>query len=229
MGRVYKSPCGNIELREGRWQDVLCDVERVDAVITDPPYSERTHKGALDATTLEVGVNGYAFLSTVDVRKLVHRWCLACSGWVVIHTDDQLHPIMRDAMANCERYTFPMFPVLQQQPRVSGDGPSSCGHFLAISRPSEKRFLSWGSLPGWYECQRDGKYIRGGKPINLMRAIVRDYSRLGDLICDPYAGGATTLLAAAIEGRRAIGSEMDPNTFDLAVERLKKGYTPKLF
>jgi len=57
-----------------------------------------------------------------------------------------------------------------------------------------------------------------------MRAVIRDYSRPGDLIVDPYTGSGTTLLAAAIEGRRAIGAEMDPNTYALAVERLGLGY-----
>jgi 23S rRNA G2445 N2-methylase RlmL len=33
------------DLRLGRWQDVLADVTECDAVITDPPYGERTHSG----------------------------------------------------------------------------------------------------------------------------------------------------------------------------------------
>jgi site-specific DNA-methyltransferase (adenine-specific) len=61
-----------------------------------------------------------------------------------------------------------------------------------------------------------------------MRAIIRDYSRPGDLIVDPCAGGATTLIAAAIEGRRSIGSEMDETTFKKAQARIKAGYTPLL-
>ena len=61
-----------------------------------------------------------------------------------------------------------------------------------------------------------------------MRPIVRDYSRPGDLVCDPCAGGGTTLLAAVIEGRKAIGAELDPATFDLAAKRLRRGYTPNL-
>lgn len=47
----------------------------------------------------------------------------------------------------------------------------------------------------------------GGKPVWLMRELVRDYSRQDWIVCDPCAGQATTLLAAAIEGRRAIGAE----------------------
>ncbi|MEM9073924.1 MAG: DNA methyltransferase [Myxococcota bacterium] len=69
----------------------------------------------------------------------------------------------------------------------------------------------------------------GGKLMAPMRLLVRDYSELDDLICDPCAGGGTTLLAAAIEGRRAIGAELDPATFEKAVARLSKGYTPSIF
>jgi hypothetical protein len=32
-----------------------------------------------------------------------------------------------------------------------------------------------------------------------------------------------------MEGRRAIGAEMDPDTYELAVKRLSKGYTERLF
>lgn len=215
-----------IDLRCGRWEEALADVEMVDAVITDPPYSERTHNGALDATTLEKGVSGYAPWSEDDADRFVRHWSKRCRGWIVIHTDDVLGPVLREAAVSAGRYAFPLVPVLQQQPRVCGDGPSQHGHYLAVSRPRERRFLSWGSLPGWYEARRDGSIVRGGKPVDLMRRIVRDYTRPGDLVCDPCAGAGTTLLAAAIEGRRAVGSEMDPETFEKARKRLARGYTP---
>ena len=225
-GDVWVSPCGKMELRCGRWQEVLADVGSVDAVITDPPYSATTHAGALDATTLEKGVP-YPYWDRSDLDSLF-GFILRASCWVVIHTDDILGPVIRGLALAGGRYAFPLLPVLQQQPRVTGDGPPQHGHYLAVSRPKERRFLSWGSLPGWYVARRDGSLVRGGKPLGLMRQIVRDYSRPGDLICDPCAGGATTLLAAAIEGRTAIGAEMDPKTFELAVKRLSAGYTPNL-
>ena len=67
------------------------------------------------------------------------------------------------------------------------------------------------------------------KPLWLMRAIIRDYTRPGDLVCDPCAGGGTTLLAAAMEGRRAVGAEIDPKTYALAQKRIARGYTPTMF
>lgn len=102
-----------------------------------------------------------------------------------------------------------------------------------VSRPRERRFQSWGSLPGAYVpplaaggTANTDRIIKGGKPLWLMQQLVQHYSRPGDLICDPCAGGGTTLLAAAIEGRRAIGAEMDPVTYAKAQKRIARGYTP---
>lgn len=71
--------------------------------------------------------------------------------------------------------------------------------------------------------------MMGAKPIGLMRAIVRDYSRPGDLICDPFCGSGTTAIAALSEGRRFVGSEQKPEHHAIAVARLARGYTPDLF
>lgn len=218
---------GPVDLRLGRWQDVLADVE-CDALISDPPYSERTHAGALSSTGV-AGVGGYAAWTDEDARAYVEHWSPRVRGWIVIATDDTLGPVLRAALEAAGRYTFALVPVLQHMPRITGDGPGSPGHFLAVARPRGKRWLNWGSLPCWYEAPRDGSIIRGGKPLGLMRAIVRDYSRPGDLVVDTHCGGGTTALACAIEGRRCLTAEVDPVTHELARARLAVGYTPDLY
>jgi site-specific DNA-methyltransferase (adenine-specific) len=85
-------------------------------------------------------------------------------------------------------------------------------------------------VPGAYDAPTvKGSGIAGAKPINLMRAIVRDYSRPGDLVVDPFCGSGTTALACAQEGRRCITSEEKPEHFAIAQRRLARGYTPGLF
>jgi hypothetical protein len=89
-------------------------------------------------------------------------------------------------------------------------------------------------LPGAYlpGAKLDGekkKHHIGGKPLWLMRELVRDYTKPGNLVCDPCAGGGTTLIAASIEGREAIGAELDTETHNKAQARIAEGYTPDLF
>ena len=57
------------------------------------------------------------------------------------------------------------------------------------------------------------------KPIALVADAMRDCSRRGDIVLDPFMGSGTTILAAERVGRRAYGLELDPLYVDAAVRR----------
>src|SRR5690606_9257720 len=59
------------------------------------------------------------------------------------------------------------------------------------------------------------------KPLALMRQLVEDFTDPGDTILDPFAGSGTTLIAASRLGRIAIGSEINPAYYELALRRLR--------
>lgn len=220
-----------IDLRLGDYREVLCDVEP-DCVIVDAPYGARTHAGhdagvkGLDRERL-----GYTHWTAADVGEFVRFWSPCTSGWICAMTSHDLFPAWEHALEAQGRYVFAPVPVVipGMTVRLTGDGPSSWCVWMVVSRPRTKAMASWGTLPGAYHGKAGQKLVTGGKDVPLMSAIIRDYSRPGDLVCDPCAGGGTTLLAAAIEGRRAIGSEIDPATHAKATKRLAAGYTPGLF
>lgn len=217
------------DLRCGDWRDVLPDVE-CDALISDPPYSERTHSGhnkVLDSQR-EVINHGIDFSSwdADNIKEFVGSWAPRTRGWMVVMTSHDLFPAYESALQALGRYVFQPIPcvIRGMSLRVCGDGPSSWAVYAVVSRPRNREFSAWGTLPGAYVCTRGNasqrEQITGGKPVGLMSAIVRDYSRPGDLICDPCAGMATTGIAAQSLGRRFVGSEIDPATHARAVERL---------
>ncbi|HEV2080621.1 MAG TPA: site-specific DNA-methyltransferase [Allosphingosinicella sp.] len=57
------------------------------------------------------------------------------------------------------------------------------------------------------------------KPVALIADALRDCSRRGDIILDPFAGSGTILLAAERTGRKAAAIEIDPHYVDTAVRR----------
>lgn len=250
MTTRYVSPDGLIDLRLGRWQDVLADVEVCDAVITDPPYGERTHSGHDDGVTVptrDVPAKngrtrgdsnrrrlGYGMWTDDDVRACVASWVRRCSGWSVFLTSHDLVPAFEEALEKAGRYVFAPLPYVAPGSRVrlSGDGPSSWTCWVVTARPRALPWAKWGTLPGAYILPpgfKEAMPVVGGKPLWLMRAIVRDYTRPGDLVVDPFCGGATTAIACRMEGRRCITSEQDPETFAKALARVKRGVTPDLF
>ena len=228
-----------ITLYQGDCLDVLRTLEpgRVDAVITDPPYSERTHKGH-DATASGHAGGGwdgadrkrldYAPWTQTDVRRVVPELCRVSAGWVVVMTDHVLAPSIMAAMEQCGRYVFAPLPFYApgSRCRLSGDGPSAWTIWIVVGRT--KRQSKWGTLPGGYSP--DGKGIwrdkehMGGKPTGLMRALVRDYSRAGGTIFAPFAGSGTTGVAAALEGRKCILIEQDPTYCDVIRRRIDEVY-----
>jgi len=56
------------------------------------------------------------------------------------------------------------------------------------------------------------------RPVEKVRAALA--TTCGDIL-DPYAGVGSTLIAAKLLGRNAVGIEMDPKRSDVIVERLK--------
>jgi DNA modification methylase len=57
------------------------------------------------------------------------------------------------------------------------------------------------------------------KPTLLVTDAIRDCTRRGDVVLDPFLGSGTTVLAADRIGRRAFGIEIDPLYVDVAVRR----------
>jgi DNA modification methylase len=57
------------------------------------------------------------------------------------------------------------------------------------------------------------------KPIALVADAMRDCSRRGDIVLDPFMGSGTSILAAERVGRRAYGLELDPLYVDAAIRR----------
>jgi site-specific DNA-methyltransferase (adenine-specific) len=47
------------------------------------------------------------------------------------------------------------------------------------------------------------------------------FSYVGDTVLDPFMGSATTLIAAAMNGRKAIGLEIDKGYCKLAQKRIE--------
>jgi len=92
-----------------------------------------------------------------------------------------------------------------------------------------KRHWNGGGKLGWYEVRvasdgpgrYDNRIHETQKPYDLMAQLVLDWTDENELIYDLTAGGCTTLLAAALNGRRAWGIEKREPICELAAKRLE--------
>ena len=228
---------GDAELWLGDCREVLPLLPKVDAVITDPPYSERCHSGhdstAKDArdgaTRLALG---YKALTLEDVTWFAAQYDKVCAGWVVWMTDSDLALHVRNALEMLGRTAFAPLPFYQpgRSVRLSGDGPSSWTDWIVVARTKAQN--KWGTLPGGYVAGPgwNDKARMGGKPTLLMDALVAHYSRPGQSVLDTHMGAGTTGVSCVNAGRRFIGCEIEREPFDIACRRIEQAYAqPRLF
>jgi site-specific DNA-methyltransferase (adenine-specific) len=200
----------------------------VDCLIGDPPYSDRTHNGhndsdeIADRTRLSFDAWNYD-----DVMNFVDATRYCVDGWRVIFSDHILQYAWERFFAAIGLYTFAPIPYVAPGGRVrlSGDGPACWATWLNIARPKEGHYLGFGSLPGAYVLppgNRDKNRFVGGKELWIMRQLINDYSRPGNLILDPVCGSGTTLIAALEAGRKCIGIDLSLEACEMTVSRIEE-------
>jgi len=64
-----------------------------------------------------------------------------------------------------------------------------------------------------------GAPARAPKPVTLVADAIRDATKRGAVVIDPFLGSGTTVIAAEETGRTCAGIEFDPHYLDLAIRR----------
>lgn len=217
----------------------------VDHVITDPPFaseiyqrckknparnsgSGRGHRGtnkvSVGLKAMTEGAIGtlddVAVGSTSEIGRITKRWAL------VFCDVESLH-VIRDGLVDSgmKYMRTGAWTKPDPMPQFSGDRPAQGFEACAICHASDSR-SKWngGGRPALWHfgvCKVDRPDHPCPKPLDLMEALVRDFTDPGDLILDPFAGSGTTGVAAIRLGRRFIGWERDPKYHAIAMKRLE--------
>ena len=216
--------CGDSTVAES--YDRLLDGEQVDMVFTDPPYNVNYANSAKDKMRGKdrailndnLGDNFYDFLLAALTPTIAH-----CRGGIYV------------AMSSSE------LDVLQAAFRAAGGKWSTfiiwAKNTFTLGRADYQRQYE-PILYGWPEgAQRHwcGDRDQGDvwnikkpqkndlhptmKPVELVERAIRNSSRPGNVVLDPFGGSGTTLIAAEKSGRLARLIELDPKYADVIVRR----------
>lgn len=184
--------------------------------------------------SIKHGVNDDLDFSAIteELRLSVAKWATENSdGWNIYFCQAEAVAAWRDAIeANGGKYKRPCIWVKpDSSPQFNGQMPAM-GYENFVCEWAGQGHSRWnaGGKRGVYthltnQPDRDGRHPTE-KPIPLMMEILADFTNHGDLICDPFMGSGTTLVAAAKMGRRAVGVELSPEYFDVACRRVEAAY-----
>jgi site-specific DNA-methyltransferase (adenine-specific) len=197
------SPDTSIDLRLGDFRELVLATpdNSVDLILTDPPYGREFR----------------------DLWKDLAREAarvLKPGAFLVAYSGQHGLPEILSALASHLDYFWMGFLLHRVCPRREEVRVINAGKPLPVFYKAPRRTPArWftdvvtGSGPAkslhpWQE------------PVAEARNLITTFSQPGDLVLDPFAGTATTLLAARESGRRSVGFEINRRTYDVAKNRL---------
>jgi len=190
--------------------EVIDKIPDIDLLLTDPPYfTNGDYTSYISAYLAKVKTAGQAYIfSSPDPNEVT-------------------------AYLNMDRHHMDLEQILvwnynntgQRQPNNRYTGNYQvCFYFRGkdaepINKPGDGTHQ--------YACQTinapDGRvgdrYHSWQKPIELIERLIRNSSKEGDFVFDPFSGSGTTLLAAGKLGRIAKGCDTDKDTIEISVKR----------
>ena len=203
-----KVEIGNATLYLGDCMDILPTLDKVDAVITDPPY----------------GINE-------NSKKVASRGKLAAPkdygdfDWDKAPPPDVLIELMRtkgqyQAFFGGNYFTLPPTSCWLVWDKLNGENDFADCELVWTNWPKAVRRLQW----RWNGMIRQGneeRYHPTQKPLEVMKWVMTLCPK-SDSVLDPFMGSGTTGVAAIQMGRKFIGIEREPKYFDIACKRIEQ-------
>lgn len=217
----------NITIYHGDCLEIMPQLEPVDAIVTDPPFSFTG--GISNGMSANASDQFFVFWWGSFCEKLVKTLKLEGSGffWCAWKTAR----IIRDGfLPKQQTYTFFRVPqMIFHYREMIGQGQpfrSSIDMIAYLRGPKHKDPPITNDTPNfiseyWYYGKHD--HHPSEKSASISQKLIKWCSKKEDLILDPFMGSGTTLVAAKELGRKAIGIEIEEKYCEIAVDRLRQG------
>ena len=199
---------GDCELYQGDCLDIMPGLDKVDAVVTDPPFGMSFQSNYRIKKHLVIAND-----ATADLLQ----WACAIpslhSSYVFMRWDN-LHEVRKPkSLITWLKNSHSMGDLDHEHGRQTEviafyNGPN---HSFPKGRPLDV-----------VKAPRTGnEHHPTQKPISLMSVVV---GWTKGTITDPFMGSGTTGVACAKLGRKFIGIELEPEYFDIACKRIEDAY-----
>jgi len=183
----------------GRCEEILPTLSGIGAIVTDPPYEINfapcKEIPGCDRPFDPIQLIPYPKVVLWGANHFADR-LPPSNGWIV--WDKRLHAQFENDFSDCEMA------------------------WTNLNVPTRMFRHLWTGLIKGSEF-RDARYHPSQKPVALMSWILARYTDPADLICDPYCGSGTTLVAAKKNEQKCIGIEIREEYCEATAKRLSQG------
>ena len=224
--RPYYSHAG-ITIYHGNAQEILPDLaplvpdprlERIDVVLTDPPYGIDGGRGGINRQRAK---GAYICTDWEDTPEYVKDVCVPTIAWAI-------HAVGRVVVTPGIR-SMHLYPASDDMGcffTPCGKGWGKWGHntFNPILFYGRDPRSGVGQTPTGRVANEPANVSNFpcAKPLGAWKWLLAKASLEGETVLDPFMGSGTTLVAAKHLGRSAIGIEIEERYCELAAKRLSQ-------
>ena len=230
LNRIYQGDCLTL-MKE------MPD-KSVDLVLTDPPYSEKTHVGMRSMSKDGHAATSIDFdsIDESELRIIFNEIGRVSKAWIVSFIDWRHAAILEEHPPNnLDFVRLGIWVKPNGMPQLTADRPSMGWEAIAFLHRSDKK-KEWNgggsSSVFTHNNVRAGRFVANfhptEKPLGLVQELLDLFSKPGDIVLDPFCGSGTTAIACKMTGRNYIAMEKDKKYYDVALERIERVNNHKL-
>lgn len=214
-----------------------CDSGIFDGIITDPPYEsgydrktqmmdEYDRKNGRKSDRTKAGYSEFKEGIDYNLFAPLFYKVLKDNSWCIIFSADHQSFKWKEAMEKAG-FEFRQFRIWKKENVTLSLSPYRTGlsHEMinVFSKGKPRNFEIVRRMNGSVieiPTIRE-RYHPTQKPIPLLIQLIEDYTNPNDLIYEPFSGSGSTLIAAKIKGRRAVGNELIKEYADRANKEIQ--------
>lgn len=92
--------------------------------------------------------------------------------------------------------------------------------FMRVEKYSGKRYINYPTNVLYVKSERG--YHPTQKPVELMKYLIKTYTKEGEVVLDSHMGSGTTGVASVLTKRHFIGIELEQKYFNIANTRINQ-------
>ena len=205
----------NQQVIQGDCKSVLqtLPTESVDFVLTDPPYLVR-YKDRSGRTIANDDNSGSVLSAFSDLYRVLkpNTFCVSFYGWNSVAVFFEAWKLAGFAAVG---------HIVWHKGYASRRGFLNARHeqaYVLVKGHPKKPARPLDDVQLW---EYSGNVVHPTeKAVSVLQPLIRSFSRPGDLVLDPFSGSGSTLVAAALSGRRYFGIDLETKYVELARRRV---------
>lgn len=204
----------------------------IKVVLTDPPYGVayvESKESFHNSKSAHIKIANDHLQSEIKYKEFTQNWLYGITPYLnsknslYIFNSDRMLFALRDGMRNTGYHFSQLLIWIKNQAVIGRMNYLPQHELIAYGWFGKHEFMRSKDKSILFSPKpQKSKVHPTMKPISLLRELILNSSRIGDIIYDPFGGSGSTLIAAEQTKRKCLMIELEPHYCQVIIDRFEK-------